>query len=82
LQKLNGPLFTLVGGSVARCATGAQSLQSIGQSPWSIGEIAKSLLMSEGTAKAHVSRILTKLDCTNRVQAAILAHDAGLLPPA
>jgi DNA-binding NarL/FixJ family response regulator len=44
-------------------------------------EIAKSLLLSEGTAKAHVSRILTKLDCTNRVQAAILAHDAGLLPP-
>ena len=44
-------------------------------------EIAKNLLMSEGTAKAHVSRILTKLDCTNRVQAAILAHDAGLLPP-
>jgi DNA-binding NarL/FixJ family response regulator len=41
-------------------------------------EIAKSLLISEGTAKAHVSRILTKLDCTNRVQAAILAHDAGL----
>jgi DNA-binding NarL/FixJ family response regulator len=45
-------------------------------------EIAKGLLMSEGTAKAHVSRILTKLGCTNRVQAAILAHDAGILPPA
>ena len=44
-------------------------------------EIAKGLLLSEGTAKAHVSRILTKLGCTNRVQAAILAHDAGLLPP-
>jgi DNA-binding NarL/FixJ family response regulator len=45
------------------------------------GEIAASLFMSEGTAKAHVSRILNKLGCTNRVQAAILAHDAGLLPP-
>ena len=44
-------------------------------------EIAKALHISEGTAKAHVSRILTKLDCSNRVQAAILAHDAGLLPP-
>ncbi len=44
------------------------------------GEIAASLFMSEGTAKAHVSRILNKLGCTNRVQAAILAHDAGLLP--
>ncbi|MEV8517850.1 response regulator transcription factor [Dactylosporangium sp. NPDC051484] len=44
-------------------------------------DVAKALLVSEGTAKAHVSRILTKLGCTNRVQAAILAHDAGLLPP-
>ncbi len=44
-------------------------------------EIAKGLLLSEGTAKAHVSRILMKLGCTNRVQAAILAHDAGLLRP-
>ncbi len=44
-------------------------------------EIARALFISEGTAKTHVSRILTKLDCTNRVQAAILAHDAGLLPP-
>ncbi len=44
-------------------------------------EIAKGLLLSEGTAKAHVSRILMKLGCANRVQAAILAHDAGLLRP-
>ncbi|MFB4317704.1 response regulator [Actinomadura sp. 21ATH] len=41
-------------------------------------EIAERLYMSTGTAKAHISRILTKLDCANRVQAAILAHDAGL----
>jgi DNA-binding NarL/FixJ family response regulator len=45
------------------------------------GEIARSLFISEGTAKVHVSRILTKLACTNRVQVAILAHDAGLVPP-
>ena len=44
-------------------------------------DIAKGLLLSEGTAKAHVSRILMKLGCANRVQAAILAHDAGLLRP-
>ncbi|MFC5752844.1 response regulator [Actinomadura rugatobispora] len=41
-------------------------------------EIAGRLHMGAGTAKAHISRILTKLDCANRVQAAILAHDAGL----
>ncbi|MFI9387021.1 response regulator [Kutzneria sp. NPDC052558] len=43
------------------------------------GEIARSLHMSEGTAKAHISRILAKLQCVNRVQAAILAHDSGVL---
>ena len=39
-------------------------------------EIAASLYMSEATVKAHVSRLLTKLDVTNRVQVAILVHDA------
>ncbi|MEU2956628.1 response regulator transcription factor [Streptomyces xanthochromogenes] len=34
--------------------------------------------MSEATVKTYVSRILSKLDCENRVQAALLARDAGL----
>ncbi|MFD5968364.1 response regulator [Streptomyces sp. NPDC060311] len=38
------------------------------------------LHMSEATVKTYVSRILTKLDCDNRVQAALLARDAGLEP--
>jgi DNA-binding NarL/FixJ family response regulator len=39
-------------------------------------EVAASLFMSEATVKAHVSRLLTKLEVTNRVQIAILVHDA------
>ncbi len=39
-------------------------------------EVAASLFMSEATVKAHVSRLLTKLSVTNRVQIAILVHDA------
>ena len=42
-------------------------------------EIAAELFMSVATVKAHVSRILTKLDATNRVQIAITVHDADLL---
>ncbi|MEU7644604.1 response regulator transcription factor [Streptomyces huasconensis] len=41
-------------------------------------DIATALGMRESTVKAHVSRILTALDVTNRVQAALLARDAGL----
>jgi DNA-binding NarL/FixJ family response regulator len=41
-------------------------------------EIGATLFMSEATVKAHVSHLLVKLDRTNRVQLAILAHDAGL----
>ncbi|GAA2115384.1 response regulator transcription factor [Kitasatospora saccharophila] len=36
------------------------------------------LHMSEATVKTYVSRILAKLDCENRVQAALLARDAEL----
>ena len=43
-------------------------------------EAARLLYMGEGTVKTYVSRILAKLGCANRVQAAIIAHDAGMLP--
>ena len=39
-------------------------------------EIGRELAMSEATVKAHVSRALAKLGLSNRVQAAILVHDA------
>jgi DNA-binding NarL/FixJ family response regulator len=42
-------------------------------------DIGKRLHLSEATVKSHVSRVLAKLQLTNRVQAAILAHHAGLV---
>ncbi|MER8046620.1 response regulator transcription factor [Streptomyces sp. NPDC094032] len=42
-------------------------------------EIAATLYMSVPTVKTHVSRILAKLGLNNRVQIALLVHDAGLL---
>jgi len=41
-------------------------------------ELAAALVISEATAKTHVSRVLAKLGVTSRVQAAIVARDAGL----
>jgi len=40
-------------------------------------EISRDLYMSIATVKAHVSRLLEKLEFINRVQVALLAHDAG-----
>jgi DNA-binding NarL/FixJ family response regulator len=42
-------------------------------------QIAAELYMSVATVKAHVSRVLTKLEAANRVQIALLTHDADLL---
>jgi DNA-binding NarL/FixJ family response regulator len=40
-------------------------------------DISAELYMSVATVKAHVSRVLEKLELNNRVQIALLAHDAG-----
>ncbi|USX55279.1 response regulator transcription factor [Lentzea sp. HUAS12] len=41
-------------------------------------QIARRLDLVEGTVKGHVSAILSRLGAENRVQAAIVAHEAGL----
>jgi DNA-binding NarL/FixJ family response regulator len=44
-------------------------------------EIAASLFMSHGTAKTHVSRLLTKLAARDRAQLVMIAYEAGLVSP-
>jgi len=41
-------------------------------------EISRELYMSVATVKVHVSRAMAKLALNNRVQVALLVHDAGL----
>jgi DNA-binding NarL/FixJ family response regulator len=43
------------------------------------GAIARRLYLVEGTVKAYLSTAFTRLGVSNRVQAAVLAHEAGLV---
>lgn len=45
------------------------------------GEIAARLYISAATAKAHVARLLAKLDARDRVHLVIIAYEMGLVTP-
>ena len=47
---------------------------------YSNADIAEALVISEGTVKTHMKRVLAKLDARNGTEAASLARDLGLAP--
>jgi DNA-binding NarL/FixJ family response regulator len=44
-------------------------------------ELADDLIVSEATVKTHVSNLLTKLGVRSRVQAVVVAYEAGVVRP-
>lgn len=76
------------GGRAAREAAAAERLAGLTERERDVlalvgaglsnADIAERLFLVEGTVKSYVSAILNRLGMKNRVQAAILAHEAGL----
>ena len=48
---------------------------------WTNAEIAGHLVLTESTVKKHVGRVLAKIGARDRIQAVIIAYDAGLITP-
>jgi DNA-binding NarL/FixJ family response regulator len=42
-------------------------------------QISQALHITEATTKTHVTRVLAKLGCTSRLQAALVAVEAGVV---
>ncbi len=69
------------GARIAALTATEQSVLARIASGESNADIAAGLRMSESAVKAHINRMYPRLGVQNRVQAAILAHDAGRQPP-
>jgi len=44
-------------------------------------EIAAAIGVTEATVKTHVTRVLSKLGCRDRVQAVVFAYESGVVQP-
>ncbi len=88
-QKVIAELGAGSGGRLARAAQAREQTEgltprerevlSLVGAGLSNAEIAGKLYLVEGTVKAYVSTVLTRLGVKNRVQAAIIAYEAGLV---
>lgn len=85
IDTLGGERFSRAAGARTRLAplTGRErEVVALVGAGLSNQEIAGRLHVVEGTVKAHVSAVLGRIGLRNRVQLAILAYEAGLVPDA
>ena len=72
------PLREQARASLQRLADGELAVATLVAQGKTNREISRELFISIATVKAYMSRLLTKLELNNRVQVALLVHDADL----
>jgi NarL family two-component system response regulator LiaR len=80
IRQLSHPAHTQAGGLAQLTRRELQVLRCIADG-LSNAIIAERLSIGEGTVKTHVNSILTKLQLTDRTQAAVLAWREGVVDP-
>lgn len=88
-QRVLTELGAGAGGRLARAAAAKEQVRNLSPREREVlglvgaglsnAEIGNRLHLVEGTVKAYVSAVLTRLGVKNRVQAAIVAYEAGLV---
>jgi DNA-binding NarL/FixJ family response regulator len=81
IERFVGPPSRDVAGQLASLTPREREVLGLMARGRSNREIADELIVSEHTAKTHVARILGKLELRDRVQAVVLAYEAGLVRP-
>ncbi|MEU9689513.1 response regulator transcription factor [Amycolatopsis japonica] len=81
LDRLAPPLDPGAARSVAMLTGREREVLAAMARGWSNAEIAERLVVAPGTVKTHVGNILAKLRVRDRVQAVVLAYEAGVVRP-
>lgn len=82
IEQLRGPQLSRAQrarAQVAELTPREQDVLALVGAGLSNAEIGRRLFLVEGTVKAHVSALMLRLGVRNRVQAAVIAHEAGIV---